>query len=208
MDNSKMAKVARACKQIMKKSASETKHCYIVGCDKPTIHAHSISNKRLLLKLAVDGKVAFMKKEANGNNFVELEETGRGKATTFSGFCEDHDKIFHPIDNADYAVGNTEQEFLFAMRASDKEFNARRTVNSATDKLLKDKGIAGYGLGLEGSLDLGILKMGYDMDVDDEKKRRGIFTDTYGKSKYNVIQTSTLVVDSELPVAVSSSFYL
>jgi hypothetical protein len=206
MDKSKRAEVAKDIRQLMNKSASETKQCYFIGCDKRTIHAHSISNKRLLLKLSKDGKVGFMKK-TESLEYVELDETGRGQATTFSGFCEEHDKIFHPIDNADYEVGNAEQEFLFAMRASAKEFNVRQSVGAMADKLTERQEIAGIGLDKENLLELELYKLGFHQGDNDLKENRGIFVDCFNNSKYNVIQTKVIVADKELPMAVSSSFH-
>lgn len=206
MDKSKKAELARDIRQLMNKSASETKQCYFIGCKERTIHAHSISNKRLLLKLSIDGKVAFMKK-TESLEYVELDETGRGQATTFSGFCEEDDKIFHPIDNADYEIGNTEQDFLFAMRASAKELNVRQSVGAMADKLTELQEIAGIGLGEASLTDLEIYKLGFHQGDNDLKENRVIFVDCFKNTKYNVLETKVIVVDKELPMAVSSSFH-
>ncbi|MFV0484913.1 MAG: hypothetical protein ACK5MU_01640 [Candidatus Saccharimonadales bacterium] len=206
MDKVKQAEVTRGIRQLMNKSASETKQCYFIGCDMRTIHAHSISNKRLPLKLSKDGKVGFIKK-IESLEYAELDETGRGQATTFSGFCEEHDKVFHPIDNADYEVGNTEQEFLFAMRASAKEFNAKQSDYATADKLIERQEFAGIRLGRDELSDLKIFTLGLRQCVKDLREDRGIFVDCFNGSKYNVLQTKVIVADEELPMAVSSCFH-
>lgn len=208
MDNSRNAKIAREHRQLINKSASKTKQCYFIGCDKPTIHAHSISNERLIRKLSDDGHVMYMNKDTDGQDFSELVETGRGKATTFGGFCEDHDKIFHPIDNADYEVGNAEQEFLFAMRASAKEFNIRQTISHSIETRLGSEQKFEFPLDEEGKEMIKIFQQGFDAGDEDLRENRGIFVDTFNKSKHNVIQTDVIVTDGELPIAVSSSFHL
>ena len=96
-------------KKIIKDSHKETKECFF-GCQNNIIAAHSISNKRILSRIAKDGVVEYLN-----------SKTGRNKATTFRGFCDYHDKIFSPIDNEDYQPKNEKQEFLFAMRALSRE---------------------------------------------------------------------------------------
>ncbi|WCF08317.1 hypothetical protein NDS46_29395 [Paenibacillus thiaminolyticus] len=89
-------------------------------CNGTTSDAHSIQNKRILNKLADEnGKVICIDfgKAALYRN-IKLDEVGRGKASTFTGFCNEHDsKIFKPIEEVEYIINNNKQEFLFAYRA-------------------------------------------------------------------------------------------
>lgn len=206
MDDSKEAKVFRAHRQLVNKSLSKTKGCYFIGCEEPTIRAHSISNKRLLLKLSKDGHV--MHFDRNTSDWGSLVETGRGTASTFRGFCGNHDKIFHPIDNEDYVVGNVEQEYLFALRAAAKEFTTRKAMVHATDTRLVDNQQQEFPLDDIGLAMMDDFKQGFDMGLEDQKATRGIFVDTFHKGKYNVIETAVLEIDEELPIAVSSTFNL
>lgn len=206
MDDSKEARVFRAHRQLVNKSLSETKGCYFIGCEEPTIRAHSISNKRLLLKLSKDGHVMHFNR--NTSDWGSLVETGRGAASTFSGFCGGHDKIFHPIDNEDYVVGNVEQEYLFSLRAAAKEFTTRKAMVHATDTRLVDNQEQEFPLDDVGLAMMDDFKQGFDMGLEDQKTTRGIFVDTFPKCKYNVIETAVLEIDEELPIAVSSTFNL
>ena len=207
MDNSRSAKIKRAHRKLINTSASKTKKCYIIACSNPTIKAHSISNKQLLLKIAENGEVMYFNKD--GGSIGELVKTGRGIATVFNGFCGEHDKVFHPIDNEDYVPGNKEQEYLFAMRAAAKEYTTRQTVSNAlavrdTDDVpdeVKEFPIADEMVELFEE-----FRKGFDVGTNDQAIYRGIFNDTLIKSKFNVIQTSVIVADGELPVAVSGSF--
>lgn len=201
-------KLSREHRQLLNKSASETKCCYFLGCDRSPIHAHSISNKRLILKLSDDGDVMTINKDPDRQDFSALSETGRRKATTFSGFCGDHDKIFNPIDNADFVIGNTEQEFLFAMRASAKEFNTRQTIGQSIRKRLNGDQNLEFPLDEEGTEIMRLFQQCFGASDKDLKENRSIFVDTFKKSKHNVIQTDVIVADGELPIAVSSSFHL
>lgn len=204
MDNSKEARVFRSHRKLINASMAATKGCYFIGCDQPTIRAHSISNKRLLLKLSKDGQVMHFDK--NSSDWGSLTETGRSAATTFQGMCGEHDKIFHPIDNEDYAPGNIEQEYLFAMRAAAKEFSTRSGLVHATQERLvtnQEQEFPIDGIGLEM---MDFFKSGFDLGLQDQKTTRGVFIDTFKKSKYNAIETAVITVNEELPMAVSSTF--
>ena len=63
-----------------------------------------------------------------------LFPTGKAKATTFPGFCDEHDKIFEPIDAHPYEVGNLLQEFLFAMRAVAREYTVRKAMQDSLEE--------------------------------------------------------------------------
>ncbi len=204
MDNSKEARVFRSHRKLVNASMSATKGCYFIGCDQPTIRAHSISNKRLLLKLSNDGQVMHFDK--NSSDWGSLTKTGRNAATTFQGMCGDHDKIFHPIDNEDYSLGNIEQEYLFAMRAAAKEFSTRSGMVHATQERLETNQDQEFPMDDVGLKMMDLFKPGFDLGLEDQKVTRGIFIDTFKNGKYNVIETSVITVDEELPMAVSSTF--
>lgn len=206
MDDGKEAKVFRAHRKLVNKSLSETKGCYFIGCEEPTIRAHSISNERLLRKLSKDGHVMHFNR--NTSDWGSLVETGRGAATTFRGFCSKHDEIFHPIDNEDYVVGNVEQEYLFAFRAAAKEFTTRKAMVHATDTRLVNNQEQEFPLDNFGLAMMDDFKQGFAMGLEDQKNTRGVFIDTFDKGKYNVLETAVLEIGEELPIAVSSTFNL
>lgn len=204
MDNSKEARVFRSHRKLVNASMAATKGCYFIGCDQSTIRAHSISNKRLLLKLSKDGQVMHFDK--NSSDWGSLTETGRNAATTFQGMCGDHDKIFHPIDNENYIPGNKEQEYLFAMRAAAKEFSTRSGMVHATQERLATNQVQEFPLDPVGRAMMDMFQPGFELGLEDQKITRGVFIDTFKNGKYNVIETAVLTVDEELPMAVSSTF--
>ena len=192
----------RKVKGIMSNAMIATKTCYFIGCKQPTIKAHSISNKRLLLKLSDNGMV--MHKSKVSSRIGELIETGRGAATVFRGFCGEHDKIFLPIDNEDYVPGNSEQEYLFALRAAAHEFSTKSAAQHAIEAVVYD-----YGLATPENLPKAEqFILAHGIGLQDQEDTRRIFIDTFKKTKYNVIETAVIIVDEELPMAVNSSFNL
>jgi hypothetical protein len=206
MESDRESLIFRAHRKLVNASMSATRACYFIGCDKPTIRAHSISNKRLLLKLSKDGHVMHFNRDSS--EWGSLVQTGRGAATTFQGMCGDHDKIFHPIDNEDYEVGNKQQEYLFAMRAAAKEFNTRNAMVHATHARVADNSQQEFPLSPAGLAMMDMFQPGFDLGLEDQKITRGVFVDTFTTSKYNVIDTAVIEVTEELPMAVSSTFNL
>jgi len=58
-----------------------------------------------------------------------FEQVGRNKATTFEGFCAEHDReIFQRIDIGSLEAMDSEQLFLLAYRAASRELHTRMTV--------------------------------------------------------------------------------
>lgn len=78
---------------------------------------HSISERRVLRKLAENGKVIAVRPSEYIPGAATLGLQGVGQVSTFSGFCSMHDqRLFARIDNFDYQLGDAEQEYLFAYR--------------------------------------------------------------------------------------------
>lgn len=95
------------------------KHCLHPdkdNCKGKIIRAHSIQNKRVLETISENGKV-YMPISNTGNPFELIGEYGRKVATTFTGFCDYHDKMFQPIEINNFSSDNEEQIFLYIYRA-------------------------------------------------------------------------------------------
>lgn len=207
MDTSYEARFKRAHRQSFVTAASQTKKCYFIGCQKNPIKAHSISNARILQKLSENGAVMYMNAEFTTPG--ELIETGRGKATVFSGFCDDHDKIFLPIDTQDYQPGNEEHNYLFAMRAAAKEYNIREAVSLMIADRLENpdsKYAAEFPLRPDVLDAYEEYKRGHDIGTADIRNVRVIYNKTHQNTKLNVISTAVIEANTELPIAASSMY--
>ncbi len=139
-------------------SKLNNKECFKNSDCNNIIKAHSIQENKILKKIAVNGHVAMVANDRitmvdgqiDTDNLVKIEFIGKGKATTFQGFCREHDlEIFKPIELKDYIAGNKEQNFLFAYRNLAKEFHAIKTgimridrsINNAIDKTQSNNAI-------------------------------------------------------------------
>lgn len=84
-------------------------------CNGHIVKAHAIQNNRILTKLAVNGLVQTMDGVSN-IFFQDAQSKGRKIATTFSGFCEYHDKTtFQDIEDCEFQRSD-KQVFLFTYR--------------------------------------------------------------------------------------------
>jgi hypothetical protein len=103
--------------------------CLVPGlnCVASAIRAHSVQNSRVLDLLVRDGHVKAPKVRfsmASGPVFT-FDDIGRNQATTFAGFCSEHDaSIFKPIDNNAFR-SDSEYLFLMAYRAVARELHAQ-----------------------------------------------------------------------------------
>ncbi len=95
-------------------------------CEKKSIRAHSIQRATALSLIAKEGHVHELKLSIKKDaSVVELSTVGIGYASTFPGFCSEHDsEIFRPLDTKPFAIGDKEQLFLLAYRSVTRELHA------------------------------------------------------------------------------------
>lgn len=82
-------------------SKKATMTCMYPGCRKNAVNSHSISKKSSLYRIAEDGKLITSKSKRNDaerNKKIKFENIVINIASTFKGFCNDHESIFFDID--------------------------------------------------------------------------------------------------------------
>lgn len=104
--------------------------CLVPGmnCTTAAIRAHSLQNSQILDLLVRDGHVKVPKHRIEGGvgPVISFEDVGRNKATTFAGFCSQHDSsIFKAIDSNQFDPNDQEHLFLVAYRAIARELYAQ-----------------------------------------------------------------------------------
>jgi hypothetical protein len=108
---------------------SQFNKCLAPGMECPlvAIRAHSLPNSSVLDLLARDGHVKTIRKRTDRERgpILLFENVGRNQATTFQGFCSQHDSdIFKPIETGHFDPENVEYLFLLAYRAVARELHA------------------------------------------------------------------------------------
>jgi hypothetical protein len=94
-------------------------------CAEKAIRAHSVQNSRALELLAREHHVKGITKRVDGlRPVLAFGDVGRNHATTFEGFCAQHDReMFQPIDQRPISGSDGEQLFLLAYRAVARELH-------------------------------------------------------------------------------------
>jgi hypothetical protein len=97
-----------------------------LSCTGMPINAHSIQNARVLDLLARRGHVVMLRQKSSASGWgIRFEEVGRNQASTFTGFCAQHDSsIFQSIDTQPFDPKNQEHLFLLAYRSVTRELHA------------------------------------------------------------------------------------
>lgn len=95
-------------------------------CEKKAIRAHSVQNANALEYIADNNHVYELKLEVKDNQpECTFKLVGRNNASTFTGFCSDHDaEIFRPVDTKPLSLDDQEQLFLLAYRSVTRELHA------------------------------------------------------------------------------------
>lgn len=98
-----------------------------MGCTATAIRSHSVQNSQVLDLLVRDGHVKAPRHRIDRATgpVISFEDVGRNQATTFAGFCSEHDSnIFNAIDTNPFSPSDSEHLFLVAYRAVARELHA------------------------------------------------------------------------------------
>lgn len=98
----------------------------MLTCTEKPINAHSIQNARVLDLLERRGHVVMLRHKILASvPDIRFEEVGRNQASTFTGFCAEHDSsIFRSLDTQPFDPKNQEHLFLLAYRSVTRELHA------------------------------------------------------------------------------------
>ena len=191
------------------------------NCKGKIIKAHSIQNNRVLNAISDNGHIISIKHQSFGSEYpLDYDEIGRKIASTFPGFCSNHDdKIFKPIEQHDYEYENLEQEFIYAYRALAREYCIKYQAKKMTENMInfksknnklfnslekKDKYFINNSL-------KNIVKpflIGTNNSFKLLENFRIRFNINLDNRKFFKIRTRRIVLSKEYPIAVSSAFYV
>lgn len=97
-----------------------------LSCEHKAIRAHSVQKATAIDLIAENNHVSEIKfKLVKKKPECRFELIGRNNASTFTGFCSEHDaEIFRPIDTKPLSIDDEEQLFLLAYRSVSRELHA------------------------------------------------------------------------------------
>jgi hypothetical protein len=98
-------------------------------CEQLAIRAHSIQNRQTIALLEQDNHVlAWQPRFSQAGPDIALRRIGRNDASTFAGFCNQHDtELFRPLDTRALDGADRKQLFLLAYRGITCELHAIMT---------------------------------------------------------------------------------
>jgi hypothetical protein len=119
---------------IIEKKLNKKKYgCLFPGCNQKAIGSHSQQRGGPLEAISESGKVYWLNDnlyKTTNNNKNEFNATLRkcsiSEASVFPGFCDNHDKIFSPIESGSLDPESPEQVVLFYLRAIAYEVSRKK----------------------------------------------------------------------------------
>ena len=174
-------------------------------CSKNTIKAHSIQKSKILNYIAENGMVMSPNVRKIFDN-IEFDEVGVKSASTFFGFCGNHDNsIFAEIENNNYN-NSDEHNFFYAYRACALEYVKKRESLCRLSELIKRFG------NILHLLSLGPAFFETEQAVKDITNFLNKFSTELLRPKqsrnFNIIETKIFELSFESLIAVNSLLYI
>ncbi len=159
--------------KIQKKLNKERFICLYPKCLNKAILSHSQQREGQLRAIADNGMVYAIDRNIYGRlkafgkePALRLKKVGISEASTFSGFCEYHDReLFAPIELKPLRANNREQAFLIYLRSYSYEYLQKLKMRIFLSRYLEK---CYHVLPQENISDIQAIKMGMDHFVDDE----------------------------------------
>ncbi len=146
-DAERLATARRIIGTVEKRYKEYSFPCICPACNQPSIKSHSQQKEGQLRAIAKDGLVYaldrnfyhYLKGNECGDGFLDLHVLSIGEASTFPGYCTQHDQmIFYPIEKEPLVQNRHDQATLFMLRAISYEHACKRKALLCGNKLLKE----------------------------------------------------------------------
>ncbi|WP_338627578.1 SEC-C domain-containing protein [Clostridium baratii] len=173
------------------------------SCKGQIIGAHTLQNNGVLTKLSEKNHVFMIKPKVDKyGGKADFEKVGRNKATTFMGFCKEHDdKIFAEIEKEGY-MGTEKQKFLYAYRAFAQEYHKKERLMKSMQASFKLKPSMLKSSFIVSNYRYRQLEM---FDINEYKRK---FDEAFRLNEYSLLETIEIVIENEYDFAVTSMFTL
>ena len=182
-----------------------------LDCTERAIHAHSVQNAHVMGLLARNGHVKAIKYAVKKDDSfsVFFKDVGRNQASTFEGFCRQHDtSLFLPIDTRPLDPKDTEQLFLFAYRSVARETHAVMEGAIKMQSAYQDRVSMGLDTGLTPE-PAGMTAVGHIINAHSTWEYKARLDEALLARKYDELSHDVLMLNQDQPcLAVSSCFTL
>ena len=174
-------------------------------CDGKISKAHAIQNNKILNKVAENGHL--ITTDGNSNIiFQDIRERGRKIATTFSGFCNYHDKVlFQKIEDCEF-IGTQEQVFFLTYRTMAWHYHKKQEQLKA-NSILKER-MDAHGFDMLLLENFSVLENGLELDMEDNINEKLIFDDLLINNDFDKVNFSIWELPYEAEFAISMKYGL
>lgn len=169
-------------------------------CKGKIVKAHAIQNNRILNKLAKEGLLVTL----DGTShylFQSSDIKGRKIATTFTGFCEYHDKtLFQEIEDKDF-MATTKQVFLLTYRTMAWHYHKKQEQVNAV--CIQTQKMFSKGYDITKSEDFADYFHQLNLGLNDNDTEKTYFDKAVVEENYNFISSYIWEIPYEVNFAVS-----
>jgi len=169
-------------------------------CRGKIIKAHAIQNNRILKKLSTDGMLVTM----DGTEFLIFQTSdlkGRKIATTFSGFCQYHDKsTFQDIEDKEFESSN-KQIFIFTYRTMAWHYHKKLEQLNAHNIMIHR--MQKFGYNFDEDSEVLMLSRSFNLGAQDNECEKDEFDAILLSQNYEEVSHSMWVLPYEVEFTVS-----
>ncbi len=181
------------------------------NCSSQISKAHTVPRSGSLARIARDGHVyalqVRMQQLANTDGVPRPGLVGINKASTFTGFCSEHDRsIFAPLENKPF-MATPEQCFLLSYRALAREIFTKQAMHSLVGPYrLMDQGMP-LGSQLSVQTIASALYTGYSTSMKDLWYLKDIYDDILVTLSFDGVRAYVIELEGIPQVMCSGGFY-
>lgn len=179
------------------------------SCTNSAIRAHSVQNAAVMDLLHRDGHVKSLTVNRRNADRFELiwSDIGRNLATTFEGFCSEHDaSLFAPIDTRPFDPADGEQLFLYAYRAVARELHQLMEASIRTQSMYQQRIEAGIDNGNEPEL-AGMMAVEHMMTAHSTFVYKSRLDEALFNRNFKILNHEIVRLAPQAPAIAASVFF-
>lgn len=180
------------------------------NCSSTLVRAHTIQRSGGLSAIAEGGHVLSVRGGAShvhvNGGLIVPQRLGLRIASTFDGFCKNHDEsLFRPIENQEAQL-DSETSFLLSFRALSFEILSKRNALASLPVQKKlDVGRV-FVDQAEIQLHLHATELGMKRGLENSLRWKDTYDDIYRSGVYNAVKHYSVLFDRLLPIAGAGGF--
>jgi hypothetical protein len=197
-------------KRVLEKRQCLAPDAWRKNCSFQISKAHTVPRSGSLARIARDGHVysfpVKIQEKVKSGGTTKPQLMGINKASTFTGFCSEHDRsIFAPLETAPFTA-TPEQCFLLSYRAFARELFTKRAMASTMEFYrLMDSGLTVDDQEFVQTI-AGALDEAHSLSDRDGKARKQVYDEILLAGSYHRVRAYVIEVKEAPPIMCSGGF--